>query len=53
MSNNNPHIEISVYAAKTCLFVLEYYQDMEGKLAGEERAAYEEIKTKVMFKNNQ
>lgn len=51
MSENKPHIGISLFAAKTCLFVLEYYQDMEGKLEGEERAAYKEIQAKIAHLN--
>jgi hypothetical protein len=52
MSKNKPHVDISLYAAKTCLFMLEYYQDLEGKLEGEERAAYAEIKAKVIYTDN-
>lgn len=46
-----PHIGISVKAARTCLFVFEYYQDMEGTLRGEEEAAYKEIMAKLKHFN--
>lgn len=41
------HIGISVYCAKTCLSCLQYYEQMEGELEGEERAAYKEISSKL------
>jgi len=47
MAGKIEHIGITVLTARTCLSVLQWYEQQEGQLSDEEFVAYKEISGKL------